>query len=228
MSWVLWALAAFASGSIPFGLLIARAKGVDIRKVGSGNIGATNVGRALGRPYFFLCFGLDLLKGLLPTLGYGLAMSLVGGEGVGSGALWGWLGVMVCPVLGHMFSPFVGFRGGKGVATGLGGLLGVFPLLSIAGVASLVLWLVSVKVTRYVGVSSSLAAAALPVWVAAGVSVGWVGGWGESWPALVVTGVLGLLVVLKHSGNIRRTLAGTEPKVGGGQGGASESVGDAQ
>lgn len=224
LAWWLFAFAGFLSGSIPFGVFIARAKGVDIRSFGSGNIGATNVGRALGRPYFFLCFTLDCLKGLVPTLACGIFAELVvlgdgradGSASVTASDWWAWLGVMVSPVLGHMFSPWVGFRGGKGVATGLGSLLGVFPLLTIAGFASLIAWLVTVKVTRYVGVSSSLAAALLPVWVGLTLTLeSPVGvGWAEGWPAVAVTGALGLLVVIKHVGNIKRTLAGTEPKTG--------------
>ena len=205
---------AFAAGSIPFGLIIARSRGVNIREHGSGNIGATNVGRVLGRPYFFLCFALDMLKGLLPTLGFGLWTGLIGADTLGPVDLWVWLGVMVAPVFGHMFSPFVGFKGGKGVATGLGTLLGFFPLLTIAGALALGVFLLVLKTWKYVSLASCSAAMSLPVTVAGVLLSGSMGGLGSGWPVLVVAFVLALLVTLKHKSNISRIRAGTEPKVG--------------
>ena len=151
-------IAAFLAGSIPFGLLIARAKGVDIRKHGSGNIGATNVGRVLGRRYFFLCFALDLLKGLLPTLAMGAALGALGAFTMSMhDAAW-WLGAAVASILGHVFCPWLGFKGGKGVATGLGALLGVFPLLSVAGGVATVVWILAMLLWRYVSLASIIAA----------------------------------------------------------------------
>jgi acyl phosphate:glycerol-3-phosphate acyltransferase len=119
VGWPIAMAIAFLAGSIPFGLLIAQAKGLDIRKHGSGNIGATNVARVLGMKLGLLCFGLDVLKGLGPTLGAGLAMGVVGTLEVPAIDAWWWLGVMSAAIFGHMFSPWIGFRGGKGVATGL-------------------------------------------------------------------------------------------------------------
>lgn len=220
-----WSIpAAFLIGSIPFGLLIARSRGVDIRKHGSGNIGATNVGRVLGKKLGFFCFACDLLKGLLPTLGAGLYLGRAGHWSVEPGVAWQWLAVMVSPVLGHMFCPWIGFKGGKGVATGLGALLGVFPALTIPGVGAAVVWLMMLRVWRYVGMSSVVASASLPVWVAAEFAVagsaGWIGA-GTAWmdvvrlalPFFALTLALAALVIVKHRANIARTLAGTEPRV---------------
>ncbi len=127
---------------------------------------------------------------------------------------------MACPILGHMFSPWVGFKGGKGVATGLGALLGVFPVLTIAGVGAFALWVVIVARWRYVGIASAAAAASLPVWItgaflAAG-NLGWLTRpWLQAaWPFLLVGVLLAALVIVKHRGNIQRTLAGTESKFG--------------
>ena len=140
---IVWAAAipiGFLIGSIPFGFIIGRIKGIDVREHGSGNIGATNVGRVLGRRLGAICFALDLFKGLAPTLGAGLAAGVVGGYGIGSADAWWWLAVMVSPVLGHMYSPWIGFRGGKGVATGLGALLGVAPILTGPALGALAVW----------------------------------------------------------------------------------------
>jgi acyl-phosphate glycerol 3-phosphate acyltransferase len=132
--WLSLLILSFLSGSIPFGLLIARARGVDIRRHGSGNIGATNVWRVLGRGPGLLCFALDVLKGLAPTLGAAWTTGLLGPRAlpgpIDARSAWLWLVVMALAILGHMFSPWVGFRGGKGVATGLGALLGVWPFLT--------------------------------------------------------------------------------------------------
>lgn len=211
---ILLVVAGYLVGSIPFGLLIARRKGIDIRQHGSRNIGATNVGRVLGRRFFFLCFTLDMLKGLLPTLAFGLANGLVRLDApLTPSEMWWWLGAMVAPVLGHMFSVFLAFKGGKGVATGLGTLLAVFPVLTAAGGVALGVFLISLKLTRYVGLSSCLAALSLPL-TTLGLVVFWPGRCAGCWPAAVVTGLLAAVVISKHRGNLRRTLAGTEHKVG--------------
>jgi glycerol-3-phosphate acyltransferase PlsY len=205
--------AAYLIGAIPFGLLIARAKGVDIRAVGSGNIGATNVGRALGRPYFYLCFALDALKGFAPTLAFGLLTNAADHDTRTTAQLWWWLAAMAAPVLGHMFSPYLGFRGGKGVATGLGSLLAVVPILTIPAALALATYLLVVRVTRYVGVASCSAALSLPLSTAALWLAG-IGPWAAAWPAVAATALLAGVVTLKHRGNLARTLAGTEPRAG--------------
>ncbi len=211
---------AFAIGSIPFGVIIGRAHGIDIRQHGSKNIGATNVLRVLGTKAGALCFGLDVLKGLLPTLAAGFLAGLVGRLDIPASAGLLWLAVMACPILGHMFSPWVGFKGGKGVATGLGALLGVFPVLTLAGMGAFALWVVIVARWRYVGIASAIAAASLPVWIigtfAAAGNLRWLSRpWYEAaWPFLGVALALAVLVIFKHRGNINRTLAGTESKFG--------------
>ncbi|MEL6795845.1 MAG: glycerol-3-phosphate acyltransferase, partial [Planctomycetota bacterium] len=198
---------------IPFGLLIARTKGVDILKVGSGNIGATNVGRVLGKKFFYYCFALDVLKGLAPTLAFGILTGAMNAATRTPADLWWWLAAMLAPVLGHMFSPYLGLKGGKGVATGLGSMLAVFPVLTVPAAIGLATYITVVKLTRYVGVASCCAALSLPVSVAAF----WLGGanaWTNAWPAAIVTGLLALVVIIKHRGNLARTLAGTEPRAG--------------
>lgn len=206
--WLMWVVAGYVAGATPFGWLIAKARGVDIRKSGSGNIGATNVGRVLGRRWGLFCFGLDVLKGLLPTAIFGCWM------GAALHSTWGagqWIGVGAAAMCGHMFPFWLKFKGGKGVATGLGALLGIWPVLTVAAVTCGLIWVIVTKTTAYVSLASITAAAALPV--AAMVS-GLLFGLGVG-PIAVYGGVsagLGLLVIVRHRGNIARLRAGTENK----------------
>lgn len=208
-----WPIIAFLSGSIPFGLLIARAKGVDIRKHGSGNIGATNVGRVLGKPYFYLCFSLDMLKGLLPVLGAGWALGALGEFVVPASVAYWWLGSMICAVLGHVFTPWLGFKGGKGVATALGALLGVCPLLAIPGAFVFLVWFVLLKATRYMSLASMIAGITLPGFITA-ICVERNVPWRDAAPFVGVGILLALLVIWTHRANIKRLQAGTEPRFG--------------
>lgn len=208
MAWFGWILAAYLIGALPFGFLIGKLQGVDLRTVGSGNVGATNVGRVLGRKWGAACFALDLLKGAAPVLAYGRAMA-----GDGALELLVWLAVAAAAVLGHVFPIYLRFKGGKGVATGLGVLLGFWPVLTLPGLAAAGLWLATLGATRYVSLASVLAAASLPLLTAISA---WA--WGRPAPELAlyvaVTLLLALLVVLRHRDNIARLRAGTEPQVG--------------
>ena len=182
---------AYLVGSIPFGLLLAKAGGAgDVRRIGSGNIGATNVLRTGRKGLALATLALDMLKGALPVwLAYryfGPDMAVAAGLGA---------------VVGHCFPLWLGFRGGKGVATAAGVMAALTPLVALIVVASFV---VIVLLTRYVSLASILAA------VAAGLVAFWLGHFqaGELYLALA------LLIVLKHAGNIRRLLAGTESRLG--------------
>jgi len=188
---------AYFLGSIPFGYVVARLfRGVDVRTLGSGNIGATNVGRVLGRGWGLLVFVLDVLKGFLPAY----AGLLLSGRDLG-------LIAGMAAVLGHNWPIFLGFRGGKGVATSCGLFLAVFPK---GLVISLGVWGVAVALFRYVSVGSMLGAAALLV--AALLLRDDPLGKGRLLTAL--TGLVVLLTILRHRGNIRQLLAGTESKIG--------------
>ena len=221
--WALWAAAAFLAGSIPFGPIVARLRGVDLRKVGSGNIGATNVSRALGWKWGVLVYVLDAAKGAAPVLAAGAWAGTLGRDPsqVARADMWWWLMLPIAAVLGHMFSPFVGFRGGKGVATGSGAMLAVYPVLTGPLLIAIGLWAVLLAATRYMSVASIAAAAAIPLAVAAiaGLRTGDGTPDGElplahAVPALVVTGAVAVLVIAKHRGNIERLLAGTEHRLG--------------
>ena len=201
--------AAYVAGSVPFGLMVGKLKGVDPRTAGSGNIGATNVGRLLGRRFFVFVFLLDLLKGLLPMLA--AARVLRGGPHDARAYLL-WLGVGFAAILGHMFSLFLGFKGGKGVATSSGVILGLFPYFTVPGVIAVGVWGAALKVTRYISAASILAALSFPVLY---VVIALVRGWpvsGEQLPLLVFAALVAAMIVYKHRSNIARLRAGTEPR----------------
>jgi len=206
----------FLVGSIPFGFLIGKARGIDIRQHGSGNIGATNVTRVLGKKLGRICFGLDMAKGLFPTFGAGIALQDAGSWSPANA--WVWIAAALAPILGHVFCPWLGFKGGKGVATGLGALLGLFPIMTVAGVGALVVWITAAKLWRYVSLASILAGVSLPVWVATAFGLapnagdpGWLG---RAAPFLGVSLLMAGFVVFTHRANIRRLRAGTEPRIG--------------
>ncbi len=183
----------FFVGSIPFGVLIGQMRGVDVRAAGSGNIGATNVWRVLGPKAGTAAFVLDVLKGVAgPLLGRWLAPNSE-------------IGIAACgifAVLGHTFSPFLGFKGGKGISTSLGALFGLLPLV---GVLAFAFWGVLLAATRLVSVASIGACLILPV-------LAWT--LPHSTPAAIVATLMGVLAFVKHIPNVKRILAGTEPRIG--------------
>jgi glycerol-3-phosphate acyltransferase PlsY len=200
-------LIAYLAGSIPFGLLVGLAKGVDPRKNGSGNIGATNIGRLLGGRYFALVFTLDILKSFAPVLAAG---ALLGFHPAGWQQYLLWLVVGMAAVIGHMFSVFLGFKGGKGVATSAGVLLGLFPYYTVPGLLAILIWIIVFKFTRYVSLASILGTSAFPViYVIIGLAAGWPLG-RDQLPLVICAGLIAALIVFKHRGNITRLRAGTE------------------
>lgn len=220
-AWIVCIIAAYFIGSIPFGVLIGKTKGIDIRQHGSRNIGATNVGRVLGRRLGMLCFMLDFLKGAGPVVAAGIINGVIGhdAEQLTSTQMWLWLAVAAAAVIGHMFSIFIAFQGGKGVATAFGTLAAMWPLLTIPALGALVVWYATLRITRYVSVSSILGSASIPVWYLIwsipqkGDQIGT--HLLHASPPFVVTTSLALLVAFKHRGNIARLRRGEEPKVGG-------------
>ena len=220
MRFVLLPLAAYVIGATPFGVILARLHGVDLRRVGSGNVGATNVARVLGRSWAYLCFALDVAKGLLPVALAG-AMIRRADQTVPSALdQAAWLAVGLGAVLGHVFSFYLRFRGGKGVATALGVVLGMYPYFTAAGLAALGLWVVVTLTSRYVSLGSIVAAVAfVPLFAAFNWNVV-----GRLWPLGVFGMAVAALIVVRHRGNIRRLLAGTENKIGRRKDDAPEST----
>jgi len=208
------AAGAYVVGSIPFGLLIGLAQGVDIRKHGSGNVGATNCGRVLGRKWGVLCLVLDMLKGLLPVLVAGWALGWLGCEALTADQAWRWLAVGFAAFVGHIYPVWLKFRGGKGVATGFGVILGIYPALTGPALAAVLTWMLLAWWTRYISVASMLAVALLPVFLA--IRIAFKGGSRSGGiPFFVVTIALAALVVSRHHSNLSRLFRGEEPKWGG-------------
>lgn len=199
---VLVLIAAYLLGSIPFGYLIVRAKeGADVRESGSGGTGATNVSRRAGKLAGVGTLLLDALKGAGAVL---LARWLLTGD---FGVNWWVAAAAVLAVLGHCFPVWLGFRGGKGVATGVGVFLSLYPL---AVACAAVVFVLAFALTRYVSLGSILGSAALPLftWLLA-VYV-----WPVAEPGPLMTAAVaaGALIILMHHANISRLLRGTESK----------------
>ncbi len=202
------ALASYLLGAVPFGWLIAKAAGgIDIRQHGSGNIGATNVGRVVGKSYGVIVFLLDGAKGFAPAfLSVNLSLRSALGE---AGCLSPYL-PLICgaaAIAGHMWPVYLRFKGGKGVATALGVFLALalVPALIAFGV-----WFLVLGLTRYVSVASLAAAIALPVSFVLLKNVGLAA---DLWTA-AFCGLAAIVVILKHRDNLGRLLKGTEPRVG--------------
>lgn len=189
-------LISFFLGTLPSGPVVARLRGVDLRMVGSGNVGATNVYRALGRNWAIVVFLADTLKGFLPVVGAGYFL----GEPV-MGMLAG-----ICAVSGHVFNPLYDFRGGKGIATSFGAMLGIFPL---AALLSLITWAMVTYQTRIVSLASISASLSLPFFT---LLVTWEEPYTRS--ALLAAFILAGLTLSAHRENIKRLLAGEEKNIG--------------
>ena len=190
MIWILCFLTSYLAGTVPFGTIIARkVAGLDITQKGSGNIGATNVARELGLKWGLLTLMLDLLKGFLPVLVFTLFMPdhAIGHAMVGLSAL-----------LGHQFSIFKRFKGGKGVATALGIYLALAPLSALMAIPFFIL---TVAVSDFVSLGSMLGASIMPILLALQ---------GTSWHIIAASVVMAVLICIKHADNIQRLLRGEE------------------
>ena len=202
-------VAAYLLGSVPFAFLIAWAHGKDLRTIGSGNIGATNLARAVGHKWGYICFGLDVLKGLAPMVIVGAVI----GVPENPGFLSLWLLVGLAAILGHVFPVYLRFKGGKGVATSFGVALGLWPYFTVCAVIALLVWVVVVLIWHYVSLASICAAVSFPIALALGILA--VPNWHSTnlWPLLIAAVVIPILVIVRHRENIHRLAAGTESKV---------------
>ncbi|MDQ6982140.1 MAG: glycerol-3-phosphate 1-O-acyltransferase PlsY [Mariprofundus sp.] len=186
-------VAAYLLGSVPFGLLLAKTLShKDPRQHGSGNIGATNVMRTGGKLAGVLTLLADIAKGAIPIL-----LALL------AGLQETWIAAIAVAIfLGHIFPLYLGFKGGKGVATMLGVMLPWQPMVAVIGV---LVWFIALKTSHYVSLSSIVAALMLPLLIMST---------GGSVPALLVGIIFAALVTWKHAGNIKRLVDGTEPSTG--------------
>jgi len=201
VSYIAVMIGAYLVGSIPTGYLVARAKGVDIRTVGSGNIGATNVFRFLGKPAGIFVLVFDGLKGFAACAWFvdGVAKIFAAPPG---DEVYLRLVAGLAVVLGHNYTCWLRFKGGKGIATSAGVLAGIVP---VALLIILSLWIILFSLTRYVSVGSLAASFTLPfaTWFTT-----------KNWTLTLVTGAMGVLAIYKHKGNIQRLLNGTENRIG--------------
>ncbi len=201
--YVVTAFAAYLLGSIPTGFLVAQTRGIDIRTVGSGNIGATNTLRVLGKPAGLFVFVMDALKGWLAVVPLAFLIATIFRQPLsGTSHETAQIIAGVCAILGHNYTCWLQFKGGKGIATSAGVLLALVPwaLLIIFTV-----FIVCLLLTRFVSVGSIAASATLPF-------ASWMTG--ESLVKIVVTGAMSVLAIYKHKENIRRLMNGTERRVG--------------
>lgn len=191
---------AYLVGSIPFGLLIAKTQGKDIRTMGSGNIGATNVLRCLGKPLGIACFVLDVLKGYLPAA----LFPILGTGEAGLQDSFPSIGILfgAFAILGHNFPVFLNFKGGKGVATSAGVLLGIAPLAVVIG---LLTWGIVFYASGYVSLGSIIAALAVIV-------TSWVRVGHDGFVTAITLTLLGSLTIYRHRTNIQRLMNGAEDK----------------
>lgn len=197
------AMIGYLIGSFPAGYIAGRIAGIDIRKAGSGNIGATNVVRVLGKRFGYAVFVVDFIKGI-----GAVALSLlVAGNGRVSDTRLEFCGILsgVCCVIGHVYPVWLGFRGGKGVATSIGVLFGLAPFAALIMSA---VWILTFEATRYVSVASITAALALPITVGAMFWLRYL-----NTPVLFYFSLcLATVVVVRHRSNISRLRDGTEPR----------------
>ena len=203
VGYILTALLAYLLGSVPTGFLVGKARGIDIRTIGSGNIGATNVFRALGTPAGIFVLVADALKGWLAVAVLAnLCCNWAAPSASAMAREWFRIVAGFCAILGHNYTCWLYFKGGKGIATSAGVLVALVPyaLLIILGI-----WIVVFAATRYVSLSSICASAALPLatWLTGG-----------SVTLIIITSAMAALAIYKHRSNIGRLLAGTENRIG--------------
>ncbi|WP_196591853.1 glycerol-3-phosphate 1-O-acyltransferase PlsY [Pectinatus frisingensis] len=198
MNYVIIILVGYLIGSIPSGLLIGRAMfNTDLRQYGSHNIGATNAWRILGRKAGLIVFVLDFLKGAVSVL---FAMFIGSGAGLPATPLVLILGGIMA-IVGHSCSIFLSFKGGKGVATGLGVITMLMPQ---AAVCAFILWLIIVLITHYVSLASMIAAVSVPLQAYY---------WDKSWEYVIFGILAAAFVVYRHKANIFRLMNGSESKI---------------
>src|SRR6476619_5967827 len=196
-------IGSYLLGSIPFGYLAGRLRGIDIREAGSGNVGATNVVRVLGKRYGYPVFALDVLKGFGAVK---ISMLMASGRPPewNSPEFFGIVAAM-SSVLGHLYPPWLKFKGAKGVATSAGALLALTPVATLIGVA---IWITVFWLTRYVSLASVTAAVVLPIVI---LVVTW-REQEEVKPLVYASACVAAVVIWRHRSNLSRLIRGTEPR----------------
>ena len=226
--WAALLVAAYIVGSFPTAHLLARSRGVDLGAVGSRNYGATNLGRTLGRTYGIACFLIDAAKGAIPTLVAGWLLGTLGAAPVDVSILatWCWLAVAAAAIVGHTLSPWIGFKGGKGVATGFGALAAMAPAMTLPTFQALAIWAALVVAFRMVSFASIAAAWSIPVAIAVrALFDGGLDGVRAVGPYVIASLVIAVFITIKHRANLARIRAGTESKIKLGRSDGSAAAG---
>jgi len=203
-------IVSYLIGSISFAMIIAKVHRVDLRSIGSGNLGATNLSRAVGKKWAYICFVMDVIKGFLPVLA---AKFLLIENSANAVELSLWLAVGVGAILGHVFPVYLKFKGGKGVATSFGVVLGIWPYYTIPGLIVFAIWAAAVLIWKYISLASIIASSVFPIILIVFTAVLDEWYFQNLWPLIVSAVLLGGLVIFLHRKNITRLAAGTENKV---------------
>ncbi len=196
---ILLCILSFIFGAIPWGYIIGKSKGIDLRKVGSGNIGATNVLRVIGKKEALITLLLDISKGFIPVI---IARMILNQSPINSHETFmiGLVGIFA--ILGHCFSPFLKFKGGKGVATSIGVLFAYIPFI---GLFTVIIWILTFKISKISSLGALISFALLPLNVYL---------FGYQYEVLIVAFLITTIIYIKHIPNIKRLLQGKELKIG--------------
>lgn len=195
LRYIALAIGSYLLGSIPFGFIVAKKlKGIDIRDHGSGNIGATNIMRVIGPVPAAAVFIADILKGFIPVMAAKIWIQPPSDLFI--------IGCGVIAIIGHTLSVFLNFKGGKGVATGLGVIIGLNPLIAAIAFG---IWIVVLAISRYVSLASMVASLSVPIMMMYLQS---------SWTFTIFTAIIAIYIIIKHRENIVRIINGNESKIG--------------
>ena len=204
----LCAVGAYIVGATPFGYWISKARGIDIRKHGSGNIGATNVFRVVGKKTGVLVLGLDVLKGFVPVWIGGQIIAAYTPEGLGDAEQWrsgASVLLALATIVGHNYTFWLGFKGGKGIATSAGAMLAFLPIVLATSLAT---WILTLYFSGYVALASIAAALSIPPTT---FVLGWISG-EMNYPVIFFGVFASIMAIWRHRSNIKRLLAGEEDR----------------
>jgi len=209
VKFIILIIAAYLLGSVPFAMIIAKAHGKDLRKIGSGNIGATNLSRAVGKKWAYFCFILDAAKGLIPML---IASKFISSQPTTTELLLS-LVVGCAAIAGHIFPIYIKFKGGKGVATSFGVAMGLWPYYTTCAIIAMVCWLSCVFIWRYISLASIIAAIVFPITLTTITILNKSWQFQNLWPLFIAAIAIPLMVIFKHRENAIRIIKGNEHKV---------------
>ncbi len=210
MKFIILIIVSYFVGAIPFAWIFARLHGKNLYNIGSGNIGANNLSRALGRRWGYFCFSLDVLKGMVPTL----LATILAGPDADVLQLTACIAAGAAAILGHIFPVYLKFKGGKGVSTSFGAAVGLWPYYTICAAVAITIWLIVVLLSRYVSLASITAAISFPLCLAAIIIFNDSWQLNKLWPLLLAATAIAVMVIFRHQSNIKRIIAGTENKIG--------------